>query len=227
MQATETAMTDSVQPAEMALTWGSITYLALTTGIATAALNQGFSWLKETMQRRENDRRAGRMLALSLVESLTSYAQECNARARSNRWDASIGDYGTSEIPELPPYEEPDSGWEVIPAKLAAALKDFRNEKDNATMSVNENDVVNGPEDAIKSATHHCVKLGYKAWELSQRLRKHYALGLYSGDSAFADELKSDYRKANLGVFRTLWRSYRVYRFRAFCRRQLSRFRSR
>ena len=75
--------------------------LSITTGIATAFLNQGLSWLKETMQRRENERRAGRMLALSIVEALTSYAQECSARVRSNRWDASIGEYGTSKIPFL------------------------------------------------------------------------------------------------------------------------------
>jgi hypothetical protein len=222
----EIDMLERGQSVEMAWTWGSILTLSITTGIATAILNQGLSWLKEAIQRRESDRRVGRMLALSLVEVLTSYAQECNARVRSNRWDASIGEYGTSELPTLRPYDESDRAWAVIaPPTLAGALRDFKNQKDNATRTVNENDVVNGPEDAISSATHHCVDLGYKAWKLAQRLRKNYTLGLYSGNSDFAEELESEYHKNNPNFLVTFWRrNYRVYRVRVFCRRQLRRF---
>lgn len=215
-------MPESGPSVEMAWTWGSILKLSITTGVATAILNQGLSWLKETMQRRQSDRRAGRILALSLVDALTSYAQECNARIRSNRWDASIGEYGTSEIPTLRSYDKSDPAWAAIPPRFAGKLRDFKNQKDNARRVVNENEVVNGPEDGIQSANYHCVDLSSKAWKLAQRLRRHYKLGPYSGNCDFAEELESENGKHNPNFLRRFWRNYRVYRERI--RRQLRRF---
>jgi hypothetical protein len=216
-------MQDSVQPPEVVWTWGSILKLAFATGFFTAALNQSFAWLKETVQRRVKDRRAGKVLALSLVEVLTSYAQECNARAGINRYleETQGQGHGQSRMPDLPPYREPDPGWEVLPSGIAAALKDFRNQVDDATRSVGETDEFVGPYEAIQSATYRYVDLGFKAWQLSQRLRRHYRFGRYSGQSAFVKELKSHYRKSNPGLFRSL----PVYRLRRRVRLSFSRLR--
>jgi hypothetical protein len=216
-------MPDSVPHAEVVWTWGSILRLALTTGFFTAALNQGFAWLKETMQRRGKDRRAGKVLALSLVKVLTSYAQECNVRARVNRYAESEG-YRQSKMPELPPYQDPDPGWEVLPSGIAAGLMDFRIQVDDAARRVDETEEFVGAPEAIDSATYLYVDLGFKAWQLSERLRRHYCFGRYSGQAAFVDELKSHYRKGN-PVFRKFWRSLPVYRLRGRVRRQFSRLR--
>ena len=72
-------MANTPETVEAILSWGSIMKFAFTTGLFTAALNQSFGWVKETLQLREKDRRAGKALALKLVEVLTNYAQECNS----------------------------------------------------------------------------------------------------------------------------------------------------
>lgn len=220
-------MPENIQTIEAVWTWGSILKLSITTGVATALMNQGLSWIKETAQRRETDRRAGTLLALTLVEIFTNYAQECSARVRSNLWDESIGDYGSPEIPALPAYNEADSAWAIIPSKLAGAIRDFKHEYNDAILAVRENDIVNGPPDAINSATSRNIQLGYKAWRLATRLRRHYAFCAYSGPSDFADQLGKDFHKNNPTYIRRIWRSYPVYRARTFLRRKMRQVRQR
>ena len=216
-------MPQNTQSIEAVWGWGSILKLSITTGIATALMNQGLSWLKETAQRREIDRRAGTVLALTLVETFTNYAQECSARVRSNLWDESNGDYGSSEIQAPPVHDEADPAWAIIPPKLAGAIRDFSHQYTDAILQIRETDIANGPPDAIAAANFHNIQLGYKAWQLATRLRRHYALGAYSGSSDFADQLRKEFRKNNPSYVRRIWRSYPLYRARRFWRRTMGR----
>jgi hypothetical protein len=174
-------MPSNGQPVDVAWTWGSILTLAFTTGLVTAIFNQGFSWLKEAWQRQRKDRRSGRVLALSLMELLTRYAQECNSGARRNRLVAEEGGVGRLKLPVLPPYPDCD-GWGALPTELAARLQDLRNEADEAVRGIAETDHVLGPPEAFESATLLQVDLGYIAWDLAKRLRRYYGLGRYAGN---------------------------------------------
>ena len=194
--------------------WAAILKFAITTGVATAVLNNALTWVKDEVQRREKDRRAGKVLALSLVQILTNYAQRCHERFRLNRFGEQDGGYGTHEIDDLPPYQEPDPGWEALPSDIAAAVRDFRNEVYNAKQRVAETNQLLGPPEAIHDATYRYVNLGFKAWQLSERLRKHYGFGRYSGDLIFINEMKVSNRKANMGPVRQLWHSLPMSRLR-------------
>lgn len=207
-------MPNAYEPVDLVWTWGSILKVALTTGFFTAALNQSFAWLKEATQHREKDRRTGQVLALSLVQTLTNYAQECSARSRSNRYIADTGGYGDQRIPILPDYQESDPGWRVFPSEIAAAIRDFRNEISNAKRDVAETDELLGPPEAIDSATYQYVRLGFKAWQFSERLRRYYHFCRYSGDLSFANELRSHYRMAHPNLLRRIWRSLPIYKLR-------------
>jgi len=204
---------------ELALTWPSIAKFALTTGLATACLNQLFAWLKEERQRKIAERKSGNILALTLVHILTNYAQECNSWARSNRFASESGGYGSESIPELPPYEGSDAGWAALPSTIAAALKDFRNDVRDAVHGVEQTNEIYGPPEAINTATYRLVYLGYRACGLSTQLRKYYGFGKYSGDNTFMKELEFHYRKSNPGPISRFWESYPIYNLRRRIRR--------
>lgn len=209
-------MPDNPETVDAVWTWGSILKLAFTTGLFTGAFNQGFAWMKEVVHRRSNDRRAGRAMALHLVEMLTSYAQECHARIGYNRYDSDMGDYGRySDVPDLPLYPV-GSEWEVLPPRIAVGLRDLRNEVKEANRRISITAEVNDPSDASDQATHECVSVGYMALNISDRLRKHYELGPYqaAGRSEFASDLRRRYRQSNHGPFRKLWHSLTVWRIR-------------
>jgi len=225
-------MPEPTQTVEV-LTFGAIWKLALTTGLATAIFNQLLGWLKEIYQLRDKDARSGKALALLLVECLTKYAQECNHRLGYNAYDRSFGDHGRySDMPGLPPYPE-GAGWEVLPAKISAGLRDLRNEVDEATRSIKISFEVVGPEDGIDTATHKYGAVGYTALKISERLRAYYKLGPYqaAGQSSFASELLRHYRESHPGPVRRLWESLPVYKMRRClskcCRKLLKLFRLR
>jgi hypothetical protein len=213
-------MPGNPQTVEMFWTWGSILTLALTTGLCTAVFNQGFDWIKQTVQRRQEHKRAGKGLALKLVEMLTAYAQECNSRIDYNRYDERTGTYGRhSQMPTLPPY--PDGPSELLPSRVAAGLQDLRNEVGEAVRDIKATSEIDGPEDAIDVATHRYAIVGYTGLKLAVRLRRHYRLGPYqaAGRSSFASDLRKHYRASRRGPIRRLWASLLVQRIRRRLRR--------
>ena len=190
-------MPDNHQTADAAWTWSAILTLAFSTGVFTAVFNQGIAWLKETRQSREKDRRTAKASALLLVEMLTSYAQECNSRSSYNRYDKHSGTYGRySDMPVLPPYPE-GVEWAVLPSKIAAGLRDLRNEVNEAKRDIDATAEVIDPDEAADVATDRCVVIGYMALRISGRLRKYYGFGPYqaAGQSNFASELHKYYRR--------------------------------
>jgi hypothetical protein len=195
---------------QLALTWPSILEFAFTTGFATALLNQGFAWLRETIQHRTKRLEAGRVLALSLVPALTSYAQKCYENLQYNQSAGYAGAYGTDEVPVPLTYAESDPGWAALPSKIAAALRDFPNEVHDAKRQIAGTREDLGPPEAIDSATYYYAALGFKAWELSHQLRKSYKFGRYPGDLSFVAQMKTKYRNANPGRLRRIWRSQRM-----------------
>jgi hypothetical protein len=221
-------MPDNHQTADAAWTWSAILTLAFSTGVFTAVFNQGIAWLKETRQSREKDRRTAKASALLLVEMLTSYAQECNSRSSYNRYDKYSGTgYGRySDMPVLPPYPE-GVEWAVLPSKIAAGLRDLRNEVNEAKRDIDEAAEVVDPDEAADVATDRCVVIGYMALRISRRLRKYYGFGPYqaAGESNFASELHKYYRESRRGRLRRFWESLPVYRVRRRLRRRLSRWR--
>jgi len=201
------------------MTWASILKFAITTGFFTAFLNQVFAWVRETMHRRWEGRQAGRVLALSLVPALTSYAQKCYENLQYNESAGYGGSYGTDEVPVLPPYKEFDSGWAALPSKIAAAIRDFPNEVDNAKRNIAATGEDTGPPESIDSATYYYAALSYQAWQLSEGLRKYYRFGPYPWDSIFLAKMKSYYRNANPGLLLRAWRSRRMSDLRRRVRR--------
>jgi hypothetical protein len=200
-------MPDIPQAAETALTWGSILKFGLTTGVAAGFFNQSFAWIKETIQRRQKDRRSAKVLALELVELLTRFAHECNERA-GYRYDKDSGGFGRySEMPMLAPYAE-GAEWGLLPAKIAAGLRDLRVEIDEASGGINATAEVIDPGEAADTATHQYIVVGQMALELSDCLRRHYGFGRRqrAGEYDFASELRKQFRLSYVGPLRRAWR---------------------
>jgi hypothetical protein len=192
--------------------------LAFTTGLFTALLNQGIGLLREIFERRRTHRDAAKNFAIKLVEILTAYAQECNARANSNRYDEREGEHGRyRHLPDLPVY--PVGPMELFPSKIAAGLVDLRNEITEAERDIEGTMEVVGYPEATQTTTYRCVAIGLRAYKLAASLRWHHGLGSYQGQSDFARELRSHYRATHHGPLRRLWTSLPIYRARRFISR--------
>jgi hypothetical protein len=218
-------MTEGGAPVEVVWTWTSLLQVAFTTGLCTATFNQVLAWTKESFQRRQKDRVDGRTLALQLVELLTAYAQECNSRIDANLYDDRTGGYARySEMPILKPF--PEGGpWGLLPPKLAARIRDLRNEVDEAAREIMGVSEVDGPPDAANVATSRYGTIGYTSLRLAQGLRRHYRLGYYqaAGESTFEVQLRKRHRASHPGPLKRLWRSLPVERFRRWLFRLYSR----
>jgi hypothetical protein len=190
---------------QTALTLKSILTLALSAGVFTAVFNQSFAWIKETVQRLQNDKRAGGAFALQLVEMLTAYAQQCTSRIYVNDPHYVVGNGGPyAEMPVLPHY--PEGPWEVLPPKLAAGIRDLRNEVDQANSQIKGAFEVDGPSEGFETATNQFAVVGYSALRFANRLRRHYGLGPYqaAGNSDFAATLRRRYQQSQVGPLRWL-----------------------
>jgi hypothetical protein len=202
-------MTEGGAPVEVVWTWTSLLQVAFTTGLCTAIFNQALAWTKESFQRRQKDRVDGRTFALQLVELLTAYAQECNWRADVNLYDDRTGDYGRySDMPVLKSFPD-ERSWGLLPSRVAAGIRDLRNEVDEAAREIKGVLEVDGPPEAIVAATSRYGRIGYISLRLAQRLRRHYRLGRYqsAGGSTFEVELRKRYRASHPGPLKRLWGS--------------------
>jgi hypothetical protein len=215
-------MTEGGAPVEVVWTWTSLLQVAFTTGLCTAIFNQVLAWIKESIQRRQKDRVDGRTFALQLVELLTAYAQDCNSRIDANLYDDRSGGYGRhSDMPILKPF--PEGGpWGLLPPKLAAKIRDLRNEVHEAAREIQGVSEVDGHQEAIDAATSRYGTIGYTSSRLAQNLRQHYRLGRYqaAGGSTFEAELRKRYRASHPGPLKRLWRSLPVERFRRWVLRR-------
>jgi hypothetical protein len=217
-------MTEGGAPVEVVWTWTSLLQVAFTTGLCTAIFNQALAWTKESFQRRQKDRVDGRAFALQLVELLTAYAQECNWRADSNVYDDRTGDYGRySNMPALKSF--PEGPWGLLPSRMAAGIKDLRNEVDEAAREIKGALEVDGHPDAVAVATSRYGTIGYTSLRLAQRLRRHYRLGHYqaASGSTFEVDLRKRFRVSHPGPLERLWKSLPVKRFRQWLFRRYSR----
>ena len=109
----------------------TIIKLAFATGLCTAIFNQGFAWIRETIQRRQEQRLRGKALALELVRILTAYAQRCNWLINTSKYEQrEEGLLGHYDFPDMPPL--PNGPTELLPSEVAAGLQDLRNEIEEA-----------------------------------------------------------------------------------------------
>jgi len=217
-------MAEEASTVAVVWTWTSIVQVAFTTGFFTAALNQLFALLKDAIQRRQKDRVDGRDFALQLVELLTAYAQECNSRSIANAYDDQLGDYARfSGMPNLKQY--PEGPWGILPSRLAAGIRDLRNEVAQAARDIEATIEVDGPKEGADVASRRFGTVGYKSLLLANELRADYRLGRYqaAGRSGFEAHLRQQYRLSNPGPFKRLWGSLTVARMR----QRFSRWRSR
>jgi hypothetical protein len=172
-------------------------------------------WVKEEIQRRRDDHRAGRRLALELVPLLTAYAQVCHHRAVCNRYDERMGDYVRfHNLPKVPVF--PSGRWDLLPSKTAAALHDLCNEVRESNRAIRDTGEVDGPEDASGVATHRHTMVAWEAWQLAAQLRRHYRLGTYRsiGHPHPAAQLRANYRSYHRGAVRRLWHALPMSRIR-------------
>ena len=215
------------EPVE-AMSWGTIVKLAFTTGFFTAALNQGFSWIKETFQRRLKDRREGTAFALRQVESLTHYAQECISRLGDNENDDRRGEIGRHTT--MPPLNKIADGpeWGLLKPCVAASIRDFYNEVEQGKRSIvaTHNDL--GPFEEVDTTNTMYILAGGRALLLCDMLRRRYGLGKYVeiGSFGFDNDIRKRYKKLNPCLVIRLWRSLFVHRICSRIRRLYCQLRS-
>ncbi|MER9740568.1 hypothetical protein [Mesorhizobium sp. M0187] len=176
-------MTISGETAEAAVTWGLILKLGLTTGVFTAVFNQAAAALKDAWQSRMFDRRRGTTSAIGLVEVLTTFALECDARHDYNDYDRL--NRNDPRHYDMPPLKYPDDvALDILPRHIAVGLADLQTEIQQAKRNVSITAEVVDPPEATKTADDGYLSVGQTAINLALRLRKEYRLGPYQGDTA-------------------------------------------
>ncbi|KAA2236962.1 hypothetical protein [Salinarimonas soli] len=159
----------------MDLGWVDVLKLAATTGIITAVLTQGFTWLRERLTAAEKKRDVAGYLAMRLAVTLEAYASACQDLIAKNDNAEHLPDEQYPEwsvrLPELPPYPDDSDGWRALNRRLAARALEFRNrvaETQALIFGVLEYD----EDDADDLVAEHACERGLEAYRLAVDLRK-------------------------------------------------------
>jgi hypothetical protein len=159
----------------------------LIAGVGFGAGSEAVKWLKESSQRRREQRDAGRAAALELVPLLTKLARECDRRWCCNKYEEPY----YYDMPKLPAF--PDNlTWTVLPQKIAGAIRALPNEIDDAESDIKFADY---PE-RYESASRCYILVGYRAALLADDLRYHFGRGRYkiTAEYDFQSSLRREYR---------------------------------
>lgn len=158
--------------------WSTIFATALSTGLATALLNQGIGWWRETASQKSTLERDARYLAIRVAVILERFAIDCaDAIADQDLFSSSSGHAGRrhATIPKLAEYPS-DADWKALRADLLASALTLRNEISLSDSKISFWEEID--RDCIPGeCKQQCGKCGYIAWLLAADLRSHYALG--------------------------------------------------
>lgn len=169
-----------METAATSLTSGDIIKLVLSTGIFTALINQGITWLKDWRKDKEINERMAQYSALRIAIDLEAFAISCaKAISDSNFFSQTDGHAGSqhSKIPSLLEYPK-DIDWRLIERSLCERTLALRNEIE----------LCQGEIDFWYEIDYECIPsacceqtgtCGYRAWKLANDLRKFYKLSSF------------------------------------------------
>ena len=213
------------------LSWEVIGKLGLVAGLSSgliaALATQGLIWLREARQRGEKNRQDGTAFALCHVERLTAFAQECISRLGDNGNDDGRGELGRHTSMPAPVKVDDGPNWGLLKPSIAAAIKDFYNEVEEAERDMASTYDVLGAVEVVDTANNKFVLLGCRAVEICDIQRKEYRLGAYQGIGSyrFDESIREQYRKLMPGLHIRIWRSLFIYRIRCRIRRRYCQLR--
>jgi hypothetical protein len=168
----------------------------LIAGVCIGAGGEAVKWLKESSQRRREQRDAGKAAALELIPLLSKFARECDSRWCYNEYQEPWYD----DMPKLPAF--PDNlTWTAFPQKTAGAIRALPNEIDDAESNIKFEE---HPSERYESASRHYILVGYRAAQLADDLRYHFGQGRYKSTTEydFQSNLRREHRRLYRGRLR-------------------------
>jgi hypothetical protein len=160
----------------------------LIAGVGIGAGGEAVKWLKESSQRRREQRDAGNAATYELVLLLTKFARECERRWFVNEYQ----EPGYEDMPKLPAFPK-NLTWTALPQKTAGAIRALPDEIDNA---IPEWIKFEDDPERYETASRLYIRLGYEAAQLADDLRYHFGQGRYKSatDNDFQSSLRREYR---------------------------------
>lgn len=177
----------------MEFTWGSLLTLAATTGVVTALLNQGLSWLRDWRASSEKRKANARYLALRVAVLLEAYADTCSDVAGEiDLHESSRGHGGKqiTELPKVPDYPADDDSWRLVAPDLLDRCLSFPNKVAASQKVVDSVHIWGDRGDLVQQCMEECVDRGLEAWNLAADLRKRYRFEPHSHVYDYADHLR-------------------------------------
>jgi hypothetical protein len=164
----------------------------LIAGVGFGAGSGAVKWLKESTQRRREQRGAGKAGALELVPLLTKFARECDSRWCCNTYQEPC----YNNMPKLPAF--PDNlTWTALPQKTAGAIRALPNEIDAAESDIKFEEY---PGQRYEIASERYILVGYRAGQLSDDLRYHFRQGRYKSTTEY--DFQSNLRRQHRRLYR-------------------------
>jgi len=164
----------------------------LIAGVGIGASAEAVKWLKESLQRRREQRDAGAAAALELVPMLTKFARECDSRRCCNEYEEPY----YFDMPKLPAF--PDNlTWMALPQKAAGAIRALPNEIDDAESDIKFEEY---PDKRYESASRRYILVGYRAAQLADDLRYHFDKGRYKSTTEY--DFQSNLRRQRRSLYR-------------------------
>jgi hypothetical protein len=149
----------------------------LIAGLGIGARSEAVKWLKESSQRRREQRDAGEATALELVPLLTKFARKCDSRWCYNEYQEPC----YCDMPKLAAF--PDNlTWTVLPQKTAGAIRALPNEIDDAESDIKFEEYTG---QRYESASRRYILVGYRAAQLADDLRYYFGQGRYKGTTEY------------------------------------------
>lgn len=172
--------------------FSTILVTALSTGFATAVLNQLFGWWRESRKEVNVAERDARYIAIRLAVILERFALDCaEAIAAQEMFDMHDGHAGKphGKLPDLAPYPD-EVDWKTLKPEFLARALTLRNELILSDASIEfwediDRTTVSGECD------WQCGKCGYMAWTLAAEMRARYALGAFEPDKSAWNAVKT------------------------------------
>jgi hypothetical protein len=120
----------------------------LIAGFGIGAGTEAVKWLKESSQRRREQRDAGEAAALELVPLLTKFARECDSRWCWNEYQEPC----YCDMPKLPAFRD-NLTWTALPQKTAGAIRALPNEIDDAESDIKSRNTLASATKAHRGVT--------------------------------------------------------------------------
>lgn len=185
--------------------FSTILTTALSTGLATAILNQGIGWWRDSRKDHAVTEREARYLAIRLAVLLERFALDCADSVAAFEMHSEFDGYAgraSGTIPKLPEF--PDGDWRALNANLLGRCLSLQNEIKLSDGHIGFWEDVGYRECIPSECAQQTGKCGYRAWELARDLRGVYELGPFDTKNVsqwdFVETLKRMYDQKLLEI---------------------------